>query len=281
MTVADNMGFALKLAKINRKEIDQSVSKVAEILRIEHLLKRKPKELSGGERQRVAIGRAIVRKPKVFLFDEPLSNLDAALRVQMRLELTRLHRELGSTMIYVTHDQVEAMTMGDRIAVFNKGRIEQIGKPSELYSRPTNQFVASFLGSPKINFIKGCLKSEKDNRIQVTTIGGVELEFISQMSIANTGNEITVGVRPEHFALVEPGKGIAASISLIENLGDSAILHVSSIEVDSLISVKISAEECIDLAVGNRIDIMPRTGYCILFDIEGKALDCSEQKVKH
>ena len=147
MTVAENMGFALKMAGVGRAERDEQVRRTAEILRITDLLQRTPKQLSGGQRQRVAIGRAIVRKPKVFLFDEPLSNLDAALRVDMRIELTRLHQQLGTTMIYVTHDQVEAMTMGDRIAVFNKGRIEQLGAPMDLYRRPANEFVASFLGA--------------------------------------------------------------------------------------------------------------------------------------
>ncbi|XLM20922.1 ATP-binding cassette domain-containing protein, partial [Chromobacterium piscinae] len=153
MTVRENMAFSLKLAGKSKAEIDAAVHRAALTLQIEHLLDRKPKALSGGQRQRVAIGRAIVRKPGVFLFDEPLSNLDAALRVQMRIELARLHQELGSTMIYVTHDQVEAMTLGHRIAVFNAGRIEQVGTPLELYNRPANRFVAGFLGSPKMNFI--------------------------------------------------------------------------------------------------------------------------------
>jgi multiple sugar transport system ATP-binding protein len=170
------------------------------------------------------------------------------------------------------------MTMGDRIAVFNKGKIEQVGKPGELYTRPANQFVASFLGSPRMNFLKGCLKSESDNLIQVTTIGGVELEFTGQTNKVSAGNELTVGVRPEHLELVEAGNGIAARISLIEHLGDSAILHVSSIEFESLVAVKISAEACIDLAVGERIYILPRAGYCILFDNEGNALGCSARK---
>ena len=154
MTVAQNMGFALKMAGVARTARDEQVRRAAETLRITELLGRYPKELSGGQRQRVAIGRAIVRKPKVFLFDEPLSNLDAALRVNMRIELTRLHKELGTTMVYVTHDQVEAMTMGDRIAVFNAGRIEQVGAPLDLYNAPANEFVAGFLGSPRINLVE-------------------------------------------------------------------------------------------------------------------------------
>ena len=153
MTVAENMGFSLRMAGVSKQERQNQVGRIAEVLRMSELLERFPKELSGGQRQRVAIGRAIVRKPKVFLFDEPLSNLDAALRVNMRIELSRLHKELGTTMIYVTHDQVEAMTMGDRIAVFNKGRVEQLGAPMELYNQPANEFVATFLGAPRINLI--------------------------------------------------------------------------------------------------------------------------------
>jgi multiple sugar transport system ATP-binding protein len=151
MSAYDNMAFGLKLAKTDKRSIDERVRETARILQIEHLLERKPRELSGGQRQRVAIGRAIVRQPRVFLFDEPLSNLDAALRVQMRIELKRLHRELGTTMIYVTHDQVEAMTLADRIVVLNEGRVEQIGTPLELYHHPRNLFVAGFIGSPKMN----------------------------------------------------------------------------------------------------------------------------------
>ena len=153
MTVADNMGFALKMAGVSKSQRERQVQQAAETLRMTELLQRYPKELSGGQRQRVAIGRAIVRKPKVFLFDEPLSNLDAALRVDMRVELARLHKELGTTMIYVTHDQVEAMTLGSRIAVFNQGVIEQIGAPLEVYQRPANVFVAGFMGAPKINLV--------------------------------------------------------------------------------------------------------------------------------
>ena len=159
MTVAENMGFGLRLAGMSKAEIKAAVDRAAQILQIEHLLERRPKALSGGQRQRVAIGRAIVRKPGVFLFDEPLSNLDAALRVQMRVELSRLHKELATTMIYVTHDQVEAMTLAHRIVVLNVGRIEQVGTPLELYHQPVNQFVAGFIGSPKMNFITGTLVS--------------------------------------------------------------------------------------------------------------------------
>ena len=159
MTVAENMGFALKMLGTDKAEIDRKVAEAAGVLQIEELLGRKPKELSGGQRQRVAIGRAIVRKPDVFLFDEPLSNLDAGLRAQMRVEIARLHEQLQTTMIYVTHDQVEAMTLADRIVILNKGRIEQQGSPLELYERPANRFVAGFLGQPKMNFIRTVAKA--------------------------------------------------------------------------------------------------------------------------
>src|ERR1700743_1325891 len=162
MTVAENMGFSLKLSGKSKQEVRNAVGRAAEILQITHLLERKPKALSGGQRQRVAIGRAIVRKPRVFLFDEPLSNLDAALRVQMRIELAKLHRELGTTMIYVTHDQVEAMTLGEQIVVFNKGNIEQVGAPLELYDRPANKFVGGFLGSPQMNMLPAKLVSQSE-----------------------------------------------------------------------------------------------------------------------
>ena len=172
MTVAENMAFGLRLAGYSKDEMRTAVQRAAQVLQIEHLLERKPKALSGGQRQRVAIGRAIVRKPGVFLFDEPLSNLDAALRVQMRVELSRLHQELKTTMIYVTHDQVEAMTLAHRIVVLNAGRIEQVGTPMELYHRPVNRFVAGFIGSPKMNFIEGRLQSANDGLAQVALADG-------------------------------------------------------------------------------------------------------------
>jgi hypothetical protein len=171
MTLYDNMAFGLKLAGAKKPEIDQAVKQAAKILHIDHLLDRKPKQLSGGQRQRVAIGRAITRKPKVFLFDEPLSNLDAALRVKMRLEFARLHDELKTTMIYVTHDQVEAMTLADKIVVLSGGAVQQVGTPNELYHAPSNQFVAGFIGSPKMNFLKGTVES--------ADAGGVLVRFDS------------------------------------------------------------------------------------------------------
>ncbi len=176
MTVAENMAFGLKLAGHSKAEIQAAVLRAAQILQIEPLLDRRPKALSGGQRQRVAIGRAIVRKPGVFLFDEPLSNLDAGLRVQMRVELARLHADLGTTMVYVTHDQVEAMTLADRIVVINQGRIEQVGTPLELYRRPSNRFVAGFIGSPKMNFLPCALVSAADTVATVRLADGTQIQ---------------------------------------------------------------------------------------------------------
>jgi multiple sugar transport system ATP-binding protein len=207
MTVAENMGFALKLAKHSKEEVAAAVGRAAEILQISHLLDRKPKALSGGQRQRVAIGRAIVRSPKVFLFDEPLSNLDAALRVQMRTELARLHRELGTTMIYVTHDQVEAMTLGQRIAVFNAGRIAQVGAPMDLYDAPANLFVAGFLGSPKMNLLPVTVSVNDGSGLHVRSRAG-DARFALAPARAGApavGTEATLGFRPDQVALAEPG----------------------------------------------------------------------------
>ena len=220
MSVAENMGFALRMAGRPRAEIEGAVLKAARSLRLKGLLSRKPRELSGGQRQRVAIGRAIVRQPQVFLFDEPLSNLDAALRHETRLELARLHEDLSATIVYVTHDQVEAMTLGDRIAVFNEGRIEQVGPPMEVYERPVNRFVAGFLGSPRINILPAAL-------LGAPVPGGAE----------------TVGLRPEHLHLVppSPGMGLTGEIALIEHLGDASIAHVRLAGLAAPLAVKLAA----------------------------------------
>ncbi|MBC7455182.1 MAG: ABC transporter ATP-binding protein [Massilia sp.] len=232
MTVAENMGFALKMAGVQRASRDDQVRRTADILRITELLGRFPKELSGGQRQRVAIGRAIVRKPKVFLFDEPLSNLDAALRVNMRIELSRLHKELGTTMIYVTHDQVEAMTMGDRIAIFNQGKIEQLGAPMDLYQRPANEFIATFLGAPRINLI--------DRPVAGAAAAHQALwDALAGHSSATTRR---LGVRPEHLHVVASGQGIAARVELAEHLGDASILHLRVDGVAELLHAKVGAD---------------------------------------
>ncbi len=263
MTVAENMGFALKMAGVSRAQRDTQVERTAEILRITELLGRFPKELSGGQRQRVAIGRAIVRKPKVFLFDEPLSNLDASLRVNMRIELSRLHKELGTTMIYVTHDQVEAMTMGDRIAVFNKGKIAQLGRPMDLYNRPANEFVAGFIGSPRINFI------DRPTAQQAATPHHVLWQQLTQ----NLGSAAQrIAIRPEHLAVVAAGQGIAATVELAEQLGDSSIIHLRVDGIAELIVAKLAGEHQTIMA-GNAVGLMPDLARPTLaFDGEGQLL---------
>lgn len=259
MTVAENMGFALKMAGVPKSERTHQVAKTAEILRITDLLNRYPKELSGGQRQRVAIGRAIVRKPKVFLFDEPLSNLDAALRVNMRIELSRLHKELGTTMIYVTHDQVEAMTMGDRIAVFNKGHVEQLGRPLDLYNKPTNLFVATFLGAPKINLIPRPSSSSASAHQQL-------------WEALNKGDDVrvqTVGLRPEHFTITAQEHGIPATVILAEHLGDSSLLHVKVDGIEELLNIKVGATHG-QVQAKQIVEILPDTAWTLAFDVEGK-----------
>ncbi|MEK8031231.1 sn-glycerol-3-phosphate ABC transporter ATP-binding protein UgpC [Ideonella sp. DXS29W] len=220
MTVRENLGFALKLAGRPRARIQEAVERVSRILQLDALLERKPGALSGGQRQRVAIGRAIVRQPKVFLFDEPLSNLDAALRVQMRTELARLHRELRTTMVYVTHDQVEAMTLGQRIAVFNQGRVEQCGEPLTLYERPANRFVAGFIGNPAMNFIPA----------RCDGAGHIEAEGTAVDLTAAREDlpaQLLLGVRPEHLSLTAPGAGLPGRVDVVEHLGNEQIAHVA------------------------------------------------------
>ncbi len=208
MTVAQNLSFGLENLKMSRAEIDQRVMEAARMLAIEPLLDRRPKQLSGGQRQRVAIGRAIVRNPKLFLFDEPLSNLDAALRVQTRGEISRLHKRLGATMVYVTHDQVEAMTMADRIVVLNAGRIEQVGTPLELFETPANRFVAGFIGSPQMNFFEGSVLSSGPGGVALEVPGFGPVYLPIEGAATAAGQTVILGVRPNHFELA---KGAAAS----------------------------------------------------------------------
>ena len=219
MTVRENMGFGLKMNKVPKDEIKQKVDKAAKILQLEEYMERKPKALSGGQRQRVAIGRAIVRGPEVFLFDEPLSNLDAELRVEMRVELAHLHKELGATMIYVTHDQVEAMTMADKIVVLRAGRIEQVGSPLELYNNPNNKFVAGFIGSPGMNFLKG-----KVSGSEVIIPALDNLSIASSASLPAEGTELVVGIRPQQIQIQDAGPQL--KVDIIEHLGGVAYMHL-------------------------------------------------------
>jgi len=222
MTVRDNMAFSLKLSRKSKQEIENEVRRAAEILALEPLLDRYPRQLSGGQRQRVAMGRAIVRHPAVFLFDEPLSNLDAKLRVQMRGEIKALHSRLKATMIYVTHDQMEAMTMADRIVVMRAGRIEQIGSPLEIYDNPSNSFVGGFIGSPSMNFVDGTVV-EEGGRLALRDVGGT-LWPLGSKARAYVGRQVQVGIRPEHIRVVEGG--IAASVLNIEPTGAETHLQV-------------------------------------------------------
>jgi lactose/L-arabinose transport system ATP-binding protein len=221
LTVRENMGFALKFAKKSKEEIERQVMEAARILELEPLLDRKPGQLSGGQRQRVAIGRAIVRHPQVFLFDEPLSNLDAELRVHMRLEVARLHQKLGATIIYVTHDQVEAMTLADRIVVLRSGIVEQVGAPLELYDDPDNMFVAGFIGSPRMNFLKAVVTKSK---LVFSDHGGVEIALPKLKTKLADGAQITVGIRPDHFKRGGTAK-LPVMIEIVEHMGGETFVH--------------------------------------------------------
>ena len=224
MTVRENMGFALKLARAPKAERERKVREASRILQLDAYLDRRPKELSGGQRQRVAIGRAIVRHPKVFLFDEPLSNLDAALRGQMRVELARLHRELDATMVYVTHDQIEAMTMADRIVVLQAGRVEQVGTPLDLYHRPANLFVAGFIGSPRMNLLPATVAGTGPDGLRVALAGGGEVSV--PVEGGSAGSAVTLGIRPEALR-PDPAGGIVGTVSHVERLGGLTLVHVA------------------------------------------------------
>jgi multiple sugar transport system ATP-binding protein len=228
MTVRQNMGFALKVAGRPKAEIDAAVTRAAQILRIEAQLDKKPKALSGGQKQRVAIGRAITRAPQVFLFDEPLSNLDAALRSQMRIELGRLHAELGATMVYVTHDQTEAMTMASRIVVLNGGEMEQVGPPLDLYNRPTNRFVAGFLGSPRMNFVAARVTSRDDQTVTVQADGLKGSLTIPVTGAAQVGDKVAIGIRPEAFTDDPTDITLQGRIAVIESLGRETLLYLDA-----------------------------------------------------
>lgn len=238
MTVEENMGFGLRMSGTSKKETATLVHETADRLQLTPLLKRYPKQLSGGQRQRVAIGRAIVRRPKVFLFDEPLSNLDASLRVQMRIELAKLHADLKTTMIYVTHDQTEAMTLGNRIAVFNQGRIEQVGPPAELYQKPVNRFVAGFLGSPKINMID----YRWDAGRQKILIGeGLALDpSFFQADPDQLAKGACLAIRPEHCTLSDQATGLGGTVEFVEYLGDTILAYMQLPGVQEHVRVKIN-----------------------------------------
>lgn len=270
MSCYDNMAFGLKLAHESKENIEVAVQRAAKILQVEHLLDRKPKALSGGQRQRIAIGRAIVRKPKVFLFDEPLSNLDAGLRVQMRIEISKLHNELKTTMIYVTHDQVEAMTLADKIVVLSAGNVEQVGAPLELYHHPRNVFVAGFIGSPKMNFIEGVLTQVEKGVASVKLPSGNTIRAAVDASRAKLGDKMILGIRPEHFVQGNSDVGcVTAKVVVVERLGDTTYVHLESSVAPEGIVVRMGPES--DVKAGEIISVgLPETS-CHLFNADGIA----------
>jgi len=265
MSVYDNMAFGLTLEKKSGQTIDQKVREVAGILQLDHLLERKPKELSGGQRQRVAIGRAIVRQPNVFLFDEPLSNLDASLRVQMRIEITKLHQKLKTTSIYVTHDQIEAMTMADKIVVLNQGQIMQVGSPLEIYNSPANTFVAGFMGSPTMNFIQVNAQGNLLTPIPGDTPHSFEVPFQHQ-------GPATLGIRPEHIELRPlPGAlAVECQISVVEHLGNETLLYLNSELCEQPLVVAVQGEQAPE--IGSALTVYLPAERCHLFDANGDAI---------
>ena len=240
LTVAENIGFGLRLANTPKAEIDRQVGDVARTLQIEALLERKPRHLSGGQRQRVAIGRSIIRNPKVFLFDEPLSNLDASLRVQMRLEIARLHQRLDATMVYVTHDQTEAMTLADRIVVFKAGRIEQVGTPIELYEKPANTFVAGFIGAPSMNFIEARIDSSSG--APTAAFGPASIPLAGSEGLLSQGS-VTLGVRPEHITIAEERTpDFTATVEIVEKLGAESLVYLQTGFSTEPITMRVSPQ---------------------------------------
>jgi multiple sugar transport system ATP-binding protein len=269
MTVRDNVGFGLKMTGHDKADVEKRVGHAAEMLQLGPLMDRKPSQLSGGQRQRVAIGRAIVRNPEVFLFDEPLSNLDAALRVQMRIELGKLHQDLKATMIYVTHDQVEAMTMADKIVVLHAGLVEQVGSPLELYHRPNNMFVAGFIGSPKMNFIKG-KASQTGKNINVVLGDRSKITLPAQNAKLEGQQDVTLGIRPEHILIADKGKSdTKGTVRLAEYLGSETMFYLS-MEDGNDISVK--ADGLSKAKAGTKLNLNLPTEACHLFDKTGKTI---------
>ena len=274
MTVRKNMSFALDLAGIAKSEIEKKVDEAARILELGHLLERKPRQLSGGQRQRVAIGRAIVRNPKVFLFDEPLSNLDAALRVQMRLELARLHQELKATMIYVTHDQVEAMTLATKVVVLNGGRIEQVGSPLDLYHHPANLFVAGFLGTPKMGFLKAKVIHTSAQVTEIELDSGPRLRLPRDGRALAVGHEVTLGIRPEHL-VIDPQGQLPVVTDVTERLGSDTYCHMTT-PSDEPLTVRVPGD--FSGAYGERLKLAVDVSHCHLFDEHGQAVSRALQQ---
>jgi multiple sugar transport system ATP-binding protein len=268
MTVRQNMSFALRLAKVSKAERDRKVAEVARILHLDEYLDRKPGQLSGGQRQRVAIGRAIVRNPKIFLFDEPLSNLDASLRGMMRVELARLHETLNATMIYVTHDQVEAMTLADRIVVLQSGRIEQVGTPLDIYHRPNSLFVAQFIGSPPMNLLSGRISSAEGSDLTIELRDGGTMTLPVGAGNCRLGDEVTVGIRAE-ACRPGPEGALVGTVTVIERLGALSLLYV---DLDHGGSVAAQSSGIDGIRPHQTIRLKIDTAQCHVFDQGGRAL---------
>ena len=269
MTVRENLAFGLENVRMKKAEIARRVDHAAKLLQIDALLERKPRQLSDGQRQRVAIGRATTRDPKIFLFDEPLSNLDAELRVHMRLEISKLHQRLGNTMIYVTHDQVEAMTMASRIVVLRAGVIEQVGAPLELYNRPRNKFVAGFIGSPRMNFVQGRLERVGEGDFDLACPGLGTLTLPRERLPLEAGAEVTFGVRPEAMRLVGAGEGWALTVDMVEQHGSNTYLHCAP-DGNGEVLLHIPGQS--DLRKGDPLRVRPIDGQWHLFDSTGVRL---------
>ena len=267
MSVYDNIGFGLRLAGVPKAERDIKIRDAARILQMEHLLERKPGQLSGGQRQRVAIGRAIVRQPDVFLFDEPLSNLDAALRVDMRMELAKLHQDLGATMVYVTHDQVEAMTLADKIVVLNGGTVQQVGSPIELYKKPANLFVAGFIGSPKMNLLSATVEVVSGDSVRVSSKDLATTEVAARSDGLSPGDEVTLGIRPHVLNVVQSG-ALVGVIGLVERLGNETNVDVELPTGGHLMAV-LDGDQPVQ--IGQSIVLGFEAADCVLFDGSGLA----------
>jgi multiple sugar transport system ATP-binding protein len=279
MNVYENMAFGLKLAKQDKNEIEKRVKEAAKILQIDHLLHRLPKELSGGQRQRVAIGRAITRHPQVFLFDEPLSNLDAALRVQTRIEIAKLHERLGATMIYVTHDQVEAMTLADKIVILNAGHIAQVGAPLDLYHAPDNLFVAGFIGSPQMNFLP-CTIAEADGQgATVTLADGSRVRVPVDASRAKQGDKATLGIRPEHIRVAGGDEAtVRGEVQLVEHLGEGSFVYLKTDVLAHNLTIKEEGDSAAQN--GQNLGVVFPPESCHLFDVEEQAFPRLGQRDK-
>jgi lactose/L-arabinose transport system ATP-binding protein len=275
MTVKENMSFGLRLAKRPKEEIEQRVGEAARILKLEPLLDRLPKQLSGGQRQRVAIGRTIVRNPKVFLFDEPLSNLDAELRVQMRVEISKLHEQLGNTMVYVTHDQVEAMTMADKIVVLRDGRVEQVGAPLELYHNPVNQFVAGFIGSPRMNFLNAKVLKMDGIKALLELTGGEQFSMHLDRPV-KVGDVLLMGIRPEHLQLDDFGDvKIDLNVDVVEALGGATFAYTQYAGEDEVVVVTDGSHI---IPRGKTINVSFKLEHVHLFDTSNAGSLLMQQK---